>query len=494
MTIAPVIPFRPSPAVRVAKDPAGRPPPHDLAAERTLISSVVDVATMAKDGRPTEAARRAADALARVPPDAFFSPEHHRAWDVLRTMRATHTPIDVTTAAPAIARVSPEVASNIVKDLDGGANVTTILHTHADTVMKLWTARRAIALFQRLASEGYSARDPAPLLTEAHAETAALARTNAQMNGAPAVDVLPSVYADLVNASDPGRRGVSWGWRACDRAFGRLKPGRVTVIGARPGVGKTNVSYQLAESIAMSPEDEFGVGEGVVFVSAELSTAELLKRQIGIRARVPECLMDGEDEYGNPSGFPRDVADRVVKVHHEVAGLAVHFIDGRDENDNYNPILPAQIEVACREVAHRMAAGTYRAANGAKFPPMRMRLVVIDYLQRLASPLGDATKGIPREQHVAAISKALANMAKTLDVHIIALAQVGREGDDPKREIRMSDLRESGQIEADAASIIFLSRPEDNILRMRQAKARFRSRSVEPVDMTIDRGLIGEPA
>ncbi len=88
-------------------------------------------------------------------------------------------------------------------------------------------------------------------------------------------------------------------------------------------------------------------------------------------------------------------------------------------------------------------------------------MVIIDYLQ-LMTGNADAVKGGNREQEIASISRALKQVAKELDVPIIALAQLSRavetRGGDKKP--MLSDLRESGSIEQDADMVLMLYRPE----------------------------------
>ena len=86
-------------------------------------------------------------------------------------------------------------------------------------------------------------------------------------------------------------------------------------------------------------------------------------------------------------------------------------------------------------------------ANGA-------RLVVIDYLQLINS--SNSRKEISREREVAEISRSLKNMAKELNVPVLVLAQLNRSCESEKRAPKLSDLRESGSIEQDANSVLFL--------------------------------------
>ena len=209
----------------------------------------------------------------------------------------------------------------------------------------------------------------------------------------------------------------------------------MTVLAAVPGVGKTNVAWHVAEAVANSPEDEHGVGEAVYFVSGEMRAVELVTRQAGIRASVAPEATEGERDL-----TAEEIA-RLVEADKDL-GLMPIVVD----DNGGRPFTVADIESRVRDAQLRFAAGTYARGDGALYPPNRVRLVVVDYLTKLRPPVRPfGQKYDSREREVAAISEALTELAKVLNVHVLVIATVSRGGakgeDARKRELHMPDLR-----------------------------------------------------
>lgn len=102
--------------------------------------------------------------------------------------------------------------------------------------------------------------------------------------------------------------------------------------------------------------------------------------------------------------------------------------------------------------------------------PKGLGLIIIDYCQLI----GARDRKAPREQQVAEISQSLKNLAKELDIPVLLLCQLNRSSEQAKRPPILSDLRESGQLEQDADSVLFLHKedPETNIVTCDIAKNR----------------------
>lgn len=226
---------------------------------------------------------------------------------------------------------------------------------------------------------------------------------------------------ETIDALDGERDpGLATGWADLDDIVNGLRPGQLAVVGARPSVGKSVVAANIAAHACK-------LGVGVHFASLEMTRREVMNRMLAAHATVNlSRLMNHElDE--------RDW-DSLGRKHHEVSKWPLWV----DETQSQSLL---QIRSRARTTARRLPLG----------------LVVVDYLQLMAP----RDRRVPREQQVGEISEGLKGLAKELAVPIVALAQVNRGSSDraDKRPL-MSDLRESGRIEADADHVWLLHRQD----------------------------------
>lgn len=223
--------------------------------------------------------------------------------------------------------------------------------------------------------------------------------------------------------NSPVASGIPTGFIAYDHLTNGLHAGDLTIIGARPGVGKTSLAVSIGVNVAKT-------GEGVALFSMEMPTTQVIARAICSEARVDLLKVRAKS-------FTREEQYRIVKAsgHHEK--------------------LPFFIDDTATIRAHEIAAKV--RAKQAVTP---IKVVILDYLQLIK---GESNSPQFREQDVSMISRGLKAMAKELNVAVIALSQLNRgvENRDDKKP-RLSDLRESGAIEQDADNIAFIHRTEQH--------------------------------
>ncbi len=248
------------------------------------------------------------------------------------------------------------------------------------------------------------------------AEAALLRITRHQDGDGPVTvgDLLPG-HLDEIDARAHGESaGLSTGFQDLDKLTNGLRPGQLIVAGGRPGTGKSAVAMNIAEHVAVRLDIP------VLILSLEMDKSELLDRLLSSLSDIP---LD-EILKGNVAGprFP-DALWQIQKA-------PLHI-------DDTGALYMQQI----RSRALRIARGT------------RLGLVVVDYLQLIRE------RAESRLQEVSAISRSLKALAKELQVPIIALSQLNREADTrPDRTPRLSDLRESGQLEQDADLVTLIYR------------------------------------
>lgn len=204
----------------------------------------------------------------------------------------------------------------------------------------------------------------------------------------------------------------------------------LTIIGARPGVGKTTLALQIAEKIARNDKN-------VLFVSLEMSDNQLIQKMIARTGNVKS--------YRMRMGTIED--EDWTKISNAIGKLSdLKF------NTNTKIRTIQKLELEARKLKNRG----------------KLDLLIIDYIQLLKSK----DKFNSREQEVADISRRLKLMSLELDIPVVALCQLNRNASN--NEPGLSDLRESGSLEQDADNVIFLHQEnnENNIVTLKVAKQR----------------------
>ena len=220
-----------------------------------------------------------------------------------------------------------------------------------------------------------------------------------------------------------------------DQVLGALRPGHLTIIAGRPAMGKTALALTYSHGAARE-------GDGVLICSLEMRAAELGGR----------LACDAAFEMGRPVPYSRITdGDATIEQRRDIARAALQIRE-----------LPLWIEDLPSATIGRLAAVARRQARRFRAKGQTLKLVVVDYLQ-LVRP-NQRLKS--RYEEVGEVSRGLKALAKSEDVAVLALCQLSRKVEDRanKRPV-LSDLRDSGDIEQDADSIVFLLRLEEYLAR-----------------------------
>lgn len=277
--------------------------------------------------------------------------------------------------------------------------------------------------------------DPTAMLETTAAQVAALcARADEEPHEGTAAKLAAESIEALRRAVDDRRRGIvrttSTGFRAFDDATaGGMRGSELWVVAARPGGGKSALALNLAANVAAR-------GGGVLFFSLEMGKRQLLARM-------------ASSESGVPLRRIREAT--VTDAEWPALTRAYAFLES----------LPLGFDWASAKPLQRLTSQARRAARAwkAKHKGAPLRLVVVDYVGLVTTP--HLAKSAERHLQIAEISRALKALARELDVCVLALAQMTREGEKAERRApRMSDLAESAQLERDADLIAFLTSQE----------------------------------
>lgn len=197
-----------------------------------------------------------------------------------------------------------------------------------------------------------------------------------------------------------------------------LHQGELTVIGARPGVGKTTFSLQIAEKLANKNKE-------VTYVSLEMSEIQIIQKLLSKRTMINSRKIRNGD-------LTEKEIEKLATACTEVSQLPINILTKANSIQ--------QIEIEARRMKNKN----------------KLDLLVIDYLQ-LVRNVGNFNS---REQEVADISRTLKLLSLELNIPIIALCQLNRNAS--RNEPTLADIRESGAIEQDADNVIFLYKQDED--------------------------------
>ena len=338
----------------------------------------------------------------------FYSNKNRELFQTMQDMRSQGTPIDVIT----LSKKFPNRVKEIT-DYMSSVPTASAVDFYADQLMEDATKRRVIELAKRLLNEANE--------TEPDQLVALIKKTVDTMQvGSGEIATLSDIFDEVLEELSAPSKMTKTPYKRLNNIIGGYRAGAVYIVAARPGVGKTMFALQNAYDLASQG--------GVMFFSMEMGKNELVKRLISAEARVfADKVSRGElDEYEwkqiakNRNKFQRDL------IIEDRPGISVNKLRS----------------------AYRKAAKD-RTINA----------IVVDYL----GLMHDSRGGRSRYEKVTNISNDLKQLARELNIPIIALHQLNREVEsrtDPRPNL--SDLRDSGAIEQDADVVMLLHRPTNS--------------------------------
>lgn len=350
-------------------------------------------------------------------PADFYRPIHEHLWSLINRRHAAGEPVDPVSMLDAIAaHPTPGLDASYLTGIVTGLVTSGSAPYHAQTVARHARARRLIEAGTRIVQSGYQAATDTDL-------DSAVEDARATLDGAAGVEAGLTLIGDdieaTIDALDKPVTTIPTPWEPLNHVIGGWGPGRLYVIGARPGVGKSVCGVQAAVEVAAA-------GGGVYFASLEMSRQDIHLRVLSQRCGIAYQRLEQR------SLEKRDW-QRVSAVLGDITQLPLAIDDRSD-------LSITQIRSRARSLARRTD----------------LRMVVVDYLQLMESPRGQQR---PRHEVVAGFSRSLKLLAKELGVPVVALSQLNRasEARTDKRP-SLADLRESGSVEQDADVVLLLHR------------------------------------
>lgn len=373
--------------------------------------------------------KKTLEAIQLLPKNAFTSPDAEEAWNVLELLVQQETNIDLVTFAmewPKLVKGKmPESITTAIDALPSAENLpyyVEILHDCAKRrrlQMSADVIRRA-ALDIRKPIDSAIAEANEMLLGE-------VPRGNKTRDGKGSAIELYDYLEETWGLNQQGKRsGVETGLSMFDHLTDGLQYGELSIIGARPSIGKTTLGLNMMMHACL-------IGEvPSAFISLEMSRRSLLRRACSAFTQIPARVLK-TGEYANDMlkrEAIRRFGDRISKAR-------IFFNDA---------------------VGHSVLDVTSEMRRLAKTEGVR--LFVVDFLQKIAP----SVKHEKRTYEVAEVSTALQKCARDLKAVVIVLAQLNRDNEKEKqgRPPRLSDLADSGQIERDGDLIALLHRSRNS--------------------------------
>lgn len=391
-----------------------RLPPHNLDAERALLGACM------------ASARVVDEVCSAISPGDFYRNAHEQVF-------AAALAVWESGVEPDPVAVSVELGRRGQLEKVGGApflltlfqEVPTAANAmfYAEQVAEAAVRRRLVVVGQRAEQRAHeSAASGVEALEAVRAELDQISDGARAGAGMSEIGVL--AVAALERYESPHAAGLETPWHDLNACLnGGLRPGTLTIFGARPGQGKSIAGAGVCLHAALA-------GECALLVSLEMPETEVADRIVSSMSRVTYSRLRQHNLEDSDRQRIQVAADKLV-------GIPLRIVD--------EPYLTlAGIRSLARTVA--------RSDTG-------LSLLVIDYLQ-LMTPTDTR---VSREQQVAAISRGLKLLAKELDVPVVAAAQLNR-GPAARTDKRptITDLRESGAIEQDADHVVLLHIPEED--------------------------------
>lgn len=392
-----------------------RVPPQDLDAEKALLGSL-----MIRPGGLGEIV----DILTH---ETFYARKHQLIFRAILELYTKNDPIDVLSVSAILKD------KKVIDDIGGASYLAEIvnlvpsasnLEYYAQLIRKKHLYRSLIEASDNISETAYNeGEDVEAMLDSAEQKIFKLANFSTRQKFRSIKDELSEAWErlDKLHKSKDELRGVRTGFDDLDNKLAGLQKSDLVILAARPSMGKTTLALDMARYAATKFNAKVG------FFSLEMSSQQLVDRMLASESRVDSWkLRTGRLSTDLEFSMIRDSLDKLAK--------APIYID--DE--------PSNGIVRMKAVARRL-----KSEQG-------LDLIFVDYLQLMVP-----TKNVDNlVQQVSEISRSLKQLARELDVPVVALSQLNRSVEQRGGEPRLSDLRDSGSIEQDADVVLFIHRED----------------------------------
>jgi len=392
-----------------------RIPPHSDEAEESVLGAIL----IDKD---------AISVVAPIlKPEYFYNDSNGRIYKAALLLYENRRPIDLVTLTLELKKAKDFTkvgGASYLADLTNRVATAANIEEYARIVKKNWVKRQLISSSSRISSLAFDeAKEAEEALEEAEKEIFSLSQSGTTRTFIPVKDALIESFdrLDELHKKSSGLRGLPSGFTQLDNLLAGMQDSNLIVLAARPGIGKTALSLNIARHVAV--EEKMPVG----IFSLEMSQEELVDRLLVRQAQIDSWKLKtgrlDEDDFSRLSDAMGTLAEAPLYID-DTPGISI-------------------LEMRTKARRLQMEKG--------------LKLLIVDYLQLIHG------RNIEnRVQEVSEISQGLKNLARELKIPVLSISQLSRaveiRGD---QRPRLADLRESGSIEQDSDVVIFIYRESD---------------------------------
>lgn len=394
--------------------PAGKVPPQNLDAEKSLLGAVlIDEEVLA-------------DVSEHVTAKDFYEKRHGQIYGGMMRLYEKHKPVDLLT-------LTEELKKKDELELIGGSAYLTELtnyvptaahaEAYAELVAQKAVRRRLIKASSEISEMGFDEDTTTQeLLEKAEAELFSVSDQSLKQDLVSLESILTESFDRMeeLHRNKGALRGVRTGYRDLDNMTAGLQRSDLVILAARPSMGKTTLVTNLAYNVATIAK------QPVLFFSLEMSKEQLVDRMLADASGVDAWNIRtgnlSDDDFSKLSEAMGEMAEAPIYID-DTPGLSV-----------------LEMRTKARRQSHEAPLG----------------LIIVDYLQLMQ---GSGRSDGNRVQEVSEISRGLKLIARELNVPVIGLSQLSRSVESRSPQIpQLADLRESGSIEQDADIVMFIYR------------------------------------
>lgn len=361
-------------------------------------------------------------------PEDFYRAAHQKIFNVMLNLNDQGKAVDLITVTEelAAAKLIEDIGGvSYLSDLAGAVPTAANIEYYARIVGEKSLLRRLIRTATNIATDGYTREDEVDALLS-EAEKSIMEVANRKNAGAfhNIKDVLVRTYDNIETMHNRvgDITGLETGFVDLDRMTAGFQRNDLIIVGARPSVGKTAFALNIAQNVAKK------TGENIAIFSLEMGAEQLVMRLLCAEGNIDaQRLRTGsltDEDWG-----------KLTMAMGSLSNTGIYI-------DDTPGVRISDIRSKCRRLKQEHGIG----------------MILIDYLQLI---LGSGRSGENRQQEVSEISRSLKQLARELQIPVIALSQLSR-GVEQRQDKRpmMSDIRESGSIEQDADIVAFLYRDD----------------------------------